>query len=202
MIDYPFKNILKEVWVNKLVLIGASTGGPGHLKKIFKNISTPLNLPIVVAQHMGKMFIPSFVGQFQNELEVPVFLLNSRTNIDTGGIYICEQNMVFDSNSSLYMKPLENEETIYNPNINALFYSAVPLHGSLDIMAILLTGIGDDGARGIAKLHSIGVKAIAESKESAIVYGMPKQAKELAPDLKVLNIDEIKIELEKFINVF
>lgn len=187
----------------KLVLIGASTGGPGHLKKILSDLPAWIDVPIIIAQHMGVMFIPSFVEQFQNELKAPTFSLKEQKTLDKGGVYICEKNFIIKSNNPLRAKPKESsEKTLYNPNIDILFNSATKLCKEVEIMSILLTGIGHDGADGLKNLAKNGAHTIGESEKSAIVYGMPKKAKELNPDLKMLELAQIKIELEKFLHVF
>lgn len=188
--------------LNKLVLIGASTGGPGHLKKLLSDLPKNLSIPIIIAQHMGKMFIPSFVQQFQNELQAPVYLLSDTMELSQGGIYICQHNTTLKSSLPLRAKPFNSQSpTLYNPNIDILFSSAVPLCRQVSVLAILLTGIGHDGAGGLLELKNAGASVIGESEESAIVYGMPKQALELNPTLKVLHLNDIKIELKRFANV-
>lgn len=186
----------------RLVLIGASTGGPGHLKRIFSSLSKDIRVPIIVAQHMGSAFIPSFANNFKDTLDVPVFKLQSSSTITEGGIYICPFSMNVVSASPISLREYQGNDLIYSPNIDLLFNSSVKICKNVDILAILLTGIGYDGANGILNLHRAGAKVIGESQESAIVYGMPKKAKELNPELEVLNIDKIKIELERFVNVF
>ena len=76
----------------KIVLIGASTGGPGHLKKILSVIPTTYNGSIIIAQHMNATFIPSFISQFQNELHLPVHSVDERMNLQASHVYICPQN--------------------------------------------------------------------------------------------------------------
>ncbi len=187
----------------KLVLIGASTGGPGQLKKMFLDLPSNIKTPIVVAQHMGSDFIPSFVEQFKNELNSPVFGLSEECVLDKGGIYICEKNFLVNKANPLKAKPKSKQEaTLYNPNVDALFNSATAIAKEVDIMAILLTGIGNDGADGLMNLAKLGAFVMGEHEDSAIVYGMPKQAKELNIDLKMLTLAQIKLKLESFIDVF
>jgi len=159
----------------KLILIGASTGGPGHLKKILKNVKLNGAI-IVIAQHMNKMFINSFAMQIGKECGLDVEILNERKILKENTVYVCE------------------------PNVDVLFKSGVGICKSANVLAILLTGIGDDGASGLDKLYKAGAKCIAENEESAIVYGMPKRAKELNQSLKSLNLTMIKKELEDFLN--
>ena len=176
----------------KLVLVGASTGGPGHLKKLFKGLELK-GASIIVAQHMSLMFIPSFIAQFDKECTAEVVMLSA--------IYICEKNSEIISASPLtagICSPMK--ETTYNPNVDVLFHSGVQACEFADVMAILLTGIGDDGAKGLNELYKAGAKCVAESEESAIVYGMPKRAKEINANLKSLPIGGIRAELERFLN--
>ncbi|MBE3605798.1 chemotaxis protein CheB [Campylobacter sp. RM13119] len=184
----------------KLVLIGASTGGPGHIKKLLKDIKIT-DTSIVIAQHMNKMFIQSFVTQVGRECGLDVELLNEKT-ILKNKVYVCDQNFMIGENIPLNAKPNPDAKTIYMPNVDVLFNSAVGICKNLNVMAILLTGIGDDGAIGLNNLYKAGAKCIAESEDSAIVYGMPKRAKELNPNTKSLNLSMIKKELEEFLNVF
>lgn len=96
-----------------------------------------------------------------------------------GGIYICDQKTrLIHSGKELLFKVAQKEEYGYNPDIDHLFLSLYELAGGLDVLALLLTGIGEDGVRGIGELSRLGVRCIAESSESAVVYGMPMRAKE------------------------
>ena len=183
----------------KLILIGASTGGPGHLKKLLKNVKLNGAI-IVIAQHMNKMFINSFAMQIGKECGLDVEILNERKILKENTVYVCEQNVVVSPNLPISAKPNTEEKTIYTPNVDVLFKSGVGICKSANVLAILLTGIGDDGASGLDKLYKAGAKCIAENEERAIVYGMPKRAKELNQSLKSLNLTMIKKELEDFLN--
>jgi two-component system chemotaxis response regulator CheB len=186
----------------KILLIGASTGGPGHLKILLSGLNASLTTPIVIAQHMNAVFIPSFVQQFKAELQIPVLRASQALHVNHGGVYICEKNCHFESRHSLELlfedKP---QETLYNPSIDDLFLSAVPLCETFEVMAILLTGIGQDGAYGLSKLHQAGAQCFGENEESAVVYGMPKRAKELIPNLTMLPLSGLKERVERFANV-
>ncbi|MGP1485051.1 MAG: CheB methylesterase domain-containing protein [Campylobacter sp.] len=183
----------------KLVLVGASTGGPGHLKRLFKGLDLK-GASVVIAQHMSLMFIPSFIAQFDKDCLADVKMITEKTYLKSA-IYICEKNSEILPQSPLCASVCASRiETTFNPNVDILFNSGVGVCKSCDVMAILLTGIGDDGAKGLDALYKAGATCIAENEESAIVYGMPKRAKELNPNLKSHNIDEIRIHLERFLN--
>lgn len=186
--------------MQKLVLIGASTGGPGHIKKLLHEVKVG-DATILIAQHMNKLFLPSFASQLGRETGTASELLSQRGQLLSGHIYVCDKNFELMQLLPLSAKPSE-EITTYTPNVDLLFHSALKITRSVKIMAILLTGIGDDGAKGLSELQKAGVRCVAENEESAIVYGMPKRALELNSNIKSLNLMGIKKELEEFLNVF
>lgn len=183
----------------KIVLIGASTGGPGHLKKILSAISTTYTGAIVIAQHMNATFIPSFISQFQNELSLPVHAVDQRMPLKQSNIYICPQNChLIRGDFSPSIEPVKEGETPYNPSIDTLFSSSVAQIKDTEILAVLLTGIGHDGANGLSELQKNGATCIAESEKSAIVFGMPKRAVEINPNIVALALDDIIQTIKKF----
>lgn len=183
----------------KLILIGASTGGPGHLKKILASIGGDFKTPIVIAQHMNPAFIKSFVKQFDSELPQKVSIIDDVHNIEKGHIYICSKHCQFqDDRYDLNLKCVDCVESYYNPSVDCIFQSAVKLVDKYDILAILLTGIGQDGANAMSELQNHGATCIAESEKSAIVFGMPKRAAELNSKVQVLDLDEIILFIKKF----
>ena len=157
---------------------------------------------VVIAQHMNKMFINSFVTQMGRECNINVEILSEKTNLRENIVYICDQNFEISATLPVSAKPQPEIKTIYTPNVDVLFNSGTQIAKNVNLLAILLTGIGDDGAAGLDKLYKAGAKCIAENEESAIVYGMPKRAKELNQNLKSLNLMMIRKELEEFLNAF
>ncbi|MDF1876076.1 chemotaxis protein CheB [Sulfurimonas sp. SAG-AH-194-I05] len=176
---------------NKIVLIGASTGGPGHLRKLLLSLSESMNYSIIISQHMNSNVVASFATQMQENCSLPVILAKDKLKIIQGNIYICAISMeLIMQNNALYLVKSNNED-IYSPSVNTLFYSAKNLLSGTSLIAILLTGIGDDGARGMLELYNTGAYCIAESQESAVVYGMPKQAYILNKHLDVMHLHKI-----------
>ena len=183
----------------KIVLIGASTGGPGHLKKILSVISSSYNGAIVIAQHMNATFIPSFINQFQNELHLPVHAVDQKMSLKNSNVYICPQNCCLKRGDfSPKIEPIDEGETPYNPSIDSLFSSSVECIKDAEILAVLLTGIGHDGANGLSELQKHGARCIAESEKSAIVYGMPKRAVEINPHIVSMDLDDIIQTIKQF----
>ncbi len=183
----------------KLILIGASTGGPGHLKKIFTSLGREFKTPIVVAQHMNEAFVSSFVKQFSDELDKKVVLVNKREKIVNDTLYVCAKSCKFlKEHRELFLEDAIFCKSYFNPSIDLLFNSALNLVGEYKILAVLLTGIGSDGAISLSELQKKGACCVAESEKSAIVYGMPKVAKELNKDIEILCLDSIIEKMKNF----
>ncbi|WP_458699580.1 CheB methylesterase domain-containing protein [Sulfurospirillum sp. 1307] len=183
----------------KLILIGASTGGPGHLKKIFSALNGDFGVPIIVAQHMNQVFIESFARQFNEELNHKVILANKKHKLEDNYIYICAKHCeIIKEHDNLFLKAMDISNSNYNPSIENLFNSVKNFVNEFDILAILLTGIGSDGAYGLSDLQKLGSTCIAESEESAIVYGMPKVAAEINKDIHVMSLEKIIEKIKQF----
>lgn len=183
----------------KIVLIGASTGGPGHLKKILSALGTSFKGSIIIAQHMNSAFIPSFIGQFNSELHLDVFSIDKTCELHPSSIYFCPTNCQINKHHfAIAVEPSSHNDTPYNPSVDTLFLSALPYTKDADILAVLLTGIGHDGALGLSELQKHGASCIAESEKSAIVYGMPKRAIEINSLITVKSLDEIIRAIQTF----
>lgn len=181
--------------MRKLILIGASTGGPSQIKYLIQDLELE-NTTIVIAQHMQTNFLPSYANQLNKECVSEVALLEQTCFLDDKKIYVCQHNTELFFNLRVGF----NDGVFpFCPNVDLLFNSAVKLTKDYEILAILLTGIGDDGAKGLYELYKKGAKCIGESEKSCIVYGMPKRAYELNNNLKQLDIEDIKKEIINFI---
>jgi two-component system chemotaxis response regulator CheB len=127
------------------------------------------------------------------------YLADGRHDVDPFTVHICATHCELNKRER-YLK-LENASGVishYNPSVDHLFNSAVKLCREYDVLAILLTGIGQDGAQGLSDLKDARATCIAESEESAIVYGMPKKAAELNSSIKVMNLDQIIAYIKRF----
>ncbi|WP_267523219.1 CheB methylesterase domain-containing protein [Campylobacter sp. MG1] len=181
--------------MRKVILIGASTGGPGHIKYLLQNLDLN-NSVVVIAQHMQASFLPSYANQLNKECLSEVVLLENPCFLDDKKIYICQHNTELFSN---LRANFNNGVFPFCPNVDLLFNSASKLTKDYEILAILLTGIGDDGAKGLFELYKKGAKCIGESEKSCIVYGMPKRAYELNNNLLQLDINNIRKEILAFV---
>lgn len=186
--------------ITALILIGASTGGPGRMYSILSALERSFNGTVIIAQHMGTPFIQSFVHQLQSIASLPISAVTLPTVLERGHVYVCSvTSCLFMKDGEIVLIPAEEDgEYPYNPQIDILFSSASTLPCTLKRLGVILTGIGDDGAVGSLELFESGGECLFESEESAIVYGMPRRAKELVSAAGVGSVDEIIKRIQEF----
>lgn len=181
------------------MLIGASTGGPAHIEKILSALQGPLNYTLIIAQHMGAEFLPSFVKRLSLKTGHPILLSENEQTLQKGNIYIATNHCrLLSDNHHIKFRVEQSQNAMFNPEINQLFSSAVSIISTNKILAILLTGIGDDGVQGCKLLAQHGAECIAESEKTAIVYGIPARAKEEVQNITVLDLEQIIDAIQTF----
>lgn len=166
-----------------LITIGSSTGGPPILEQILSAVNPGGSAPIVVAQHMPELFTRSMAQRLATTCQVPVRHLEDGLPLEPGAIHICPggQNTHLTLRGRRFVAKVnrEPESTIYYPSVNVLFSTASSTAGRRTL-AIVLTGMGDDGRKGATELHAAGGKIFAQDADSCVVYGMPKAVNEAA----------------------
>ena len=179
-------------------VIGSSTGGPDTLKQIFEPIASCAG--VVVAQHMPAMFTRSFAERINSLSALVVkeavngdYIRNNQVLIIPG-----DYHGVIRQDENGYYVQLTQEEKVnrHRPSVDVLFESASEVAGGR-VTGILLTGMGDDGAKGLLKIRTNGGHTIAQSASSCVVYGMPKRAIELGGAVEVLSPSEIVNEMSE-----
>ncbi len=159
------------------VLIGASTGGPSVLHEIFSSIQKPYPLPIVVAQHVLEGF-DSGLAAWLSTTGHRVALALTGEPLKSGRVYLAPstQNLLL-SHEGLWRVPAEARAGQALPSIDALFDSAARTLGA-KLIAVLLTGMGADGAAGLLTLRRAGATTIAQQAATCVVNGMPEVARQ------------------------
>jgi two-component system chemotaxis response regulator CheB len=180
----------------KLILIGASTGGPGHIQKILENLESDFDSTIIIAQHMGEEYLPSFAKNLNKKCLIDVCMVEEGMRLEPSKVYVCSGLCTLAQNLEFSKKT--TQEHHFNPDINTLFESVVEVLNRFEVMSVILTGIGEDGAKGSLVLFESGAKCLAESAQSAIVFGMPKRTIELCKDIEIKSIDEIVEDVQDF----
>lgn len=162
----------------ELIAIGCSTGGPPALQHLFETLPL-LPVRIVVAQHMPPTFTRLFAERINRLSAYHVKETEDGDTLEEGGVYIApggKQMTVERDGDRLIARVREAADSdLYSPSVDQLFFSASEATGH-GLVALVLTGMGDDGARGIRAVRERGGATIAESSETAIIFGMPNEA--------------------------
>jgi two-component system chemotaxis response regulator CheB len=167
-----------------IVVIGSSVGGPKTLKSILKEL--PINFPgsLFIVQHLNLFFMNQFAESINDLCRLNVKIPKNGEIIKSGYIYIApgDKHMEIVSKNSDLRSPtiriFDGEPVNFcKPSIDVLFYSAAKTFNKKTI-GVLLTGMGKDGVQGLGAIQKSGGITIAESEETAILYGMPKFAAE------------------------
>ncbi len=183
-----------------VVAVGASTGGTEALATFLKDF--PPDCPgIVIVQHMPEMFTKTFANRLNEECRINVKEAENRDTILRGHALIAPGNkhmLVKRSGAKYFVEiidgPLVNR---HRPAVDVLFRSTAQYAGS-NAVGIIMTGMGDDGARGMAEMKEAGAFTIAQDEKSCVVFGMPKEAiKRNAVD-KILPLDQISLFVQKY----
>jgi len=160
----------------ELVVVGASTGGPGVLVEIIRALPAWFP-PVVIAQHLPAAFTHHLATRLDTVGEVSVREVTAATPLQSGTVYIGRGDadvVVSRRAGTLMVRALPaSEEFRWHPSVERLTRSAAAVVSADRLVGVLLTGMGDDGASAMADLHHAGGLTIAESEESAVVWGMP-----------------------------
>ncbi len=162
-----------------LLLIGSSTGGPPVLEKILADLPPRIRPAVIIAQHMPEIFTRSMTERLDRMTGPPIVHLSDTDPIQAGTIHIAPGG----SHLQLVQTPagrlrasvgLEPRTDLYRPSVSALFESAAATRFANKTLAMVLTGIGDDGLRGARLLTAKGGQVVAQDEASCVVFGMPK----------------------------
>jgi len=167
-----------------VICIGSSTGGPPVLETILAALPETLSAPVIVAQHMPEVFTRSMAARLDDLCPLRVLHAADHMRLEPRTIYIAPggRNIHLKKIGLARWEILVNDEprnAIYRPNVSALFASAAQATGSRTL-AVVLTGIGDDGLDGAREVHQKNGVILAQNEETCVVYGMPKAVTQAA----------------------
>ena len=162
-----------------VVLIGVSTGGPRTLELILPNLPARFPWPILVAQHMPASFTHSFAQRMNGMCAMEVVEANRPMTLEAGTIYIAKggadmQVVRRAGKLNVIAKP-ESAEFLWHPSVELLGRSVLEHVPCSNVLGIMLTGMGNDGADAFTAIKKRGGRTIAESEESCVVFGMPAE---------------------------
>ncbi|MBN2525957.1 MAG: chemotaxis protein CheB [Deltaproteobacteria bacterium] len=178
-----------------MVLIGASTGGPPVIQKMLQKLPAAFPAPIVIVQHISRGFAAGFAQWLVQGIPLKGHLVEEETPINPGTVYVAPDDKHIQFISPRRLRPVTPLTTDnICPSIDMLFQSASQMK-SCYCAAVLLTGMGKDGAQGLTDLYSIGNYTIAQSPESCAVSSMPQTAIEQGGVTEVLAPEKIADKL-------
>lgn len=177
----------------EIVLIGASTGGTEALRVVLEALP-PQAPPVLVVQHMPEGFTTSFARRLDSLCAVEVREAKDGDKVRPGSVFIAPGNahLLIERHGRDYLTRLSDAPPVnrHRPAVDVLFESA--LRQVRDpLTAVILTGMGRDGAQGMAALHAAGAYTLAQDEETCVVYGMPRAAAELGAVDRILGLDMI-----------
>ncbi len=194
-----------KLYTPKILCIGASTGGPFALKSFLSGLSQDFPLPILIIQHMPKEFTGPFAESLNSICSLDVQEATDGAIIHPGKVYIApgDMHMTMEDKKMVRVVRLNQQEPRngHRPSVDVLFASAAKAYDG-NVMAILMTGMGEDGAREMGTLFSKGAITIAQDRDSCVVYGMPKSAIEHHYVQYVMNLEEMPSRITEIIQQY
>jgi two-component system, chemotaxis family, protein-glutamate methylesterase/glutaminase len=183
----------------EIVSIGASTGGPPALQFILSHLPKTLPVPVVIAQHMPRLFTQSFAERLNNLSSLTVKEAEDKEELKTGVVLIAPGDCHMGlrrKGKQVYVELVQDGKYIYRPSVDLLMSTTASVYDG-HAVGLILTGMGNDGASGMKEMKAKGAYIIAQDEETSVVYGMPKAV--VSADLAdaVLPIERIPEEMLK-----
>jgi two-component system, chemotaxis family, protein-glutamate methylesterase/glutaminase len=191
---------LHTLSVNKPVVIGSSTGGTQAIESVLTRM--PADSPgIAIVQHMPEKFTAMYAQRLDGICAMNVREAKDGDRVERGVVLIAPGNLHMQMRKSggQYYVSIADGPPVnrHKPSVDVLFRSVAECAGR-DVLAIMLTGMGDDGARGMKQLHDHGARTIAQNEATCVVFGMPMEAIKLGAVDDVLPIGEIAGAIKTF----
>ncbi len=177
----------------KVVVIGASTGGTEALKAVLEAL--PADTPgIVIVQHMPELFTRAFANRLDGLCNITVKEAETNDTVIRGRALIAPGNhhLLLKRSGARYYVEIKDGPLVcrHRPSVDVLFRSAARYAGQ-NAVGIILTGMGDDGARGMLEMKQAGAMTVAQDEATCVVFGMPKEAIKLGGVHKVLPLQSV-----------
>lgn len=188
-----YKKLSLTKTTNKVVVIGASTGGTEALASVLRVL--PPNSPgIAIVQHMPEHFTRSFANRLNELCDIEVKEAENGDSVIPGRALIAPGNyhMLLKRSGANYYVEVKSGPLVsrHRPSVDVLFKSAAQ-YGGKNVIGVIMTGMGKDGAEGMKLMHEQGTKNIAQDEATCVVFGMPKEAIALNAVDYVLPLDKI-----------
>jgi two-component system response regulator WspF len=175
----------------ELLIMGASTGGPSALRDVLSALPRPLRVPIVIIQHIDSAFADGLASWLTEHSGFQVDIAREGQGLVPGEVVVAGTNdhLILDAGHRLHYTPTPIDMA-YRPSVD-VFFDSVATKSHAYGLAVLLTGMGRDGALGLLKLKQRGWHTIAQDEKSCVVWGMPRAAVECGAACEVLPLPAI-----------
>ncbi len=180
----------------EVVAIAASTGGPVALERVFSKFPR-LRQPVLIVQHMPKTFTGVFAKSLDRVAPITIKEAEDGEPLKGGVGYLAPgglQMTVEHRGSGYVIRVSDQPKTIYTPNADVMFTSVAENFGDKSL-CVIMTGMGDDGYRGLKKVHEKGGVIIAQDKNSCVVWGMPRKPTQEGLADVVADVDDIPLKI-------
>ena len=191
-----FENVTRK----RAVAIGISTGGPATLQEVLPQIPADLPASLFLVQHMPPAFIAAFAKRLDEHAALKVVEGRSGMPVEPsvcyvapGGMHLCLHRKM---TGEVVIRTPTTPATLFVPSVGVMMDSVLKIYGA-DTIGVLMTGIGDDGADQMVAIKQAGGHTIAESEQTAVVYGMPREAVERGGASVVAPSHEVAGEIVK-----
>lgn len=190
----------RKVSGERLVAIGASSGGPTALAKLLSGLPADLGAAVVIIQHIDEQFAAGMADWLNQYSPWPVRLAQEGDRPAPGTVLLAgtRDHLVFKAADQLGYTP-DPVEHVHRPSVD-VFFDSVNRHWGGDVYAVLLTGMGRDGAAALKALRDKGHYTVAQDAASSAVYGMPKAAAEMQSAVEILPLDGIAPRLTELVS--
>lgn len=183
----------------RLVIIGASTGGPQALYQIMSRLNTLIDTSIVIVQHMPPGFTKSLAERLNSVSKYIVKEAEEGESLKSGVAYVAPGGYHLVLNGEAFSLSKDPPVLGVRPSVDVAIFSLVKLFRN-NMVGVLLTGMGSDGARGLEEIKKNGGKTIVQDEKSCVVFGMPKSAIDRGVVDVVADLESIPIEIERMIS--
>jgi len=156
----------------------AESAGPAALQLVLRGLGADFPLPILVVQHIARGFVPALVAWLNTTVPLPVRIASQGERLLAGHVYLApdDHHLAVRTPGVVSLCPLVADDR-YCPSADRLFETAAHAYGA-GAIGLVLTGMGDDGTRGLVALRAAGAPTLAQDAASCVVYGMPRAAVE------------------------
>lgn len=186
----------------KLIVIGASTGGTEAIKEFL--IRMPADSPgILITQHMPEGFTKSFANRLNSLCKITVKEAEGNERILPGHAFVApgHSHLLLARSGANYMTQLDKSEPVnrHRPSVDVLFGSTAKYAGK-NAIGVIMTGMGKDGAHGLLEMKQAGAYNFAQNEASCVVFGMPREAIALGAANEIADIKELPAKVMNFLN--